>query len=245
MRHAQAPEAVWYEDDELKERLARSLAHVPAAGAALAPTTPPRTPLGRRWSDKRLSRKLTMWLRHRVGLVVRADGFVQVGELQAQLAALLDVDMDDRQLQRIVSGDKKQRYTLHVDEQGEHLVRANQGHSLTNVTLEAMNTRLYPGPTTPFTRCYHGTSRAAWASIQTTGLARMNRNAIQMAIGLPGDPAVHSGMRAICECVVEVDMVAAMEAKIEFFLSSNKVIVCKGPIPPQFLKLADLHDAAV
>ena len=175
--------------------------------------TAPRTALGRRWSDRRLSRKLTKLLRHdaaNVGLTVRADGFVSVGALQARLAAE-GIDMDDNQLRRIVFADAKERYALHVDDAGENWVRANQGHTMTCVKLEAVSTRLPPGPDTPFKRSYHGTSQAAWASIRTTGLSRMNRNAIQMAIGRPGDPSVKiiSGMRADCECVIEIDMVAA------------------------------------
>jgi len=262
MRRTEPPKAVWFEDDELEERLSRSLMTLPAsassssasgagagaggagAGAAAAVSTAPRTALGRRWSDRRLSRKLTKLLRHdaaNVGLAVRADGFVSVGAIQARLAAE-GIDMDDNQLRRIVFADAKERYALHVDDGGENWVRANQGHTMTCVKLEAVSTRLPPGPDTPFKRSYHGTSQAAWASIRTTGLSRMNRNAIQMAIGRPGDPSVKvtSGMRADCECVLEIDLVAAMEEGIEFFLSANQVIVCEGPIPPKFLRLVPM-----
>ena len=147
--------------------------------------------------------------------------------------------MDDNQLRRIVYSDAKQRYSLHVDEEGQNWVRANQGHTLVCVKLESICTRLPPGADTPFRRSYHGTSAAAWSSIKTTGLSRMNRTAIQMATGQPDDPSVRviSGMRANSECVVEVNVVAAMEAGLEFFLSANPVIVCEGPIPPACLRL--------
>lgn len=255
MRRTEPPKAVWFEDDELEERLSKSLMTLPAspssasgagagAGAGATVSTSPRTALCRRWSDRRMGRKLTKLLRHdaaNVGLTVRADGFVPVASLQARLATE-GIDMDDSQLRRIVFTDAKERYALHVDDAGENWVRANQGHTMTCVKLAAVSTLLPPGPDTPFKRCYHGTSQAAWASIKTTGLSRMNRTAIQMAIGRPGDPSVKiiSGMRADCECVIEIDMVAAMEERIEFYLSENQVVVCEGPIPPKFLRLVPM-----
>ena len=58
----------------------------------------------------------------------------------------------------------------------------------------------------------------------------MGRNHVHMAIGLPSDDGVISGMRKACEVVVEINMVKAMH-RIPFYLSSNKVVLSEGPIP--------------
>lgn len=177
---------------------------------------------------------------------MRDDGFVDMAELQAALAKG-GLDVDDHQIKRIVFMDAKQRFALQTADDGQSWIRANQGHSLSCVKLESVATRLPPPgdsgadeSSAPFLHCFHGTTAAAWASIQVSGLSRMNRSAIQMAIGRPGESHVISGMRMNSECVIEVDMAGAMRAGIEFFLSTNQVILSKGPIPPQFLKLVPM-----
>mmetsp|Transcript_21258 Transcript_21258/g.20409 ORF Transcript_21258/g.20409 Transcript_21258/m.20409 type:complete len:114 (+) Transcript_21258:399-740(+) len=74
-----------------------------------------------------------------------------------------------------------------------------------------------------------------------TGLNRMARNHIHLAIGRPGKNGVISGMRSSCEVVVEVNMVKAMNAGFPFYISTNKVILCpgtkdEGALPPEFFR---------
>ena len=71
----------------------------------------------------------------------------------------------------------------------------------------------------------------------------MGRNHMHLAIGLPGNNGVISGMRSSCEIVIEINMVKAMQGKhkIPFFISENKVVLCEGlkesgALPPEYFR---------
>lgn len=82
----------------------------------------------------------------------------------------------------------------------------------------------------PFKYCevIHGTYFDPLPLILKTGMNRMARNHVHMAVGWPGE--VISGMRSSCEVVIELNMVKAMygEHKIPFYISSNEVVLCEG-----------------
>lgn len=62
-----------------------------------------------------------------------------------------------------------------------------------------------------------------------SGLNRMARNHVHMAPGMPGKGSVISGMRGSCDVVVDVNMVRAIwDGGLEFYLSSNEVILSEG-----------------
>ena len=132
------------------------------------------------------------------------------------------------------------------DDPSDYLIRANQGHSikvdteglLTPITREAGNV-----PTT----VVHGTDERAWPLIlKGGGLRRMTRNHIHFASGLPAgfkplessaataaggavDAApVISGMRVSSTVLIYVDIGAALDKGIRFFLSENGVILTEG-----------------
>jgi 2'-phosphotransferase len=73
-----------------------------------------------------------------------------------------------------------------------------------------------------------------------TGLNRMARNHIHMAIGKPNDNEVISGMRSSCEVIVEVNMAKAISDGVPFYVSNNKVILCpgddKGALYPKYFR---------
>jgi len=57
----------------------------------------------------------------------------------------------------------------------------------------------------------------------------MARNNIHMAIGLPGADGVISGMRASCNCIIEVNVAkAVIGSEIPFFISTNHVVLSPG-----------------
>ena len=66
----------------------------------------------------------------------------------------------------------------------------------------------------------------------------MRRNHVHFAVGLPGTSGVISGMRGDVELLVYVDVAAAMVAGLQFFISSNNVVLCAGDdqglIAPRF-----------
>lgn len=69
----------------------------------------------------------------------------------------------------------------------------------------------------------------------------MNRNHIHLAQGVPGD-AVISGMRNSSQILIYIDLSAALAAGLKFFLSANGVVLCEGPIGPQFFARVENKD---
>jgi 2'-phosphotransferase len=145
------------------------------------------------------------------------------------------------------------------DNPADYLIRANQGHSiqvdveglLTPITVEAGNV-----PET----VVHGTNESAWRLIMKSGgLRRMGRNHIHFASGLPAgfkslaiDTAsteekeaapVISGMRNNSTVLVYIDINAALQAGIKFYISENGVILTegneKGLLSYEFFKLVE------
>jgi 2'-phosphotransferase len=74
----------------------------------------------------------------------------------------------------------------------------------------------------------HGTYRSSLALILKNGLSRMSRNHIHLAIGLPEDGNVISGLRLSAEIAILIDINKARAAGIQFFMSKNKVVLSKG-----------------
>lgn len=56
----------------------------------------------------------------------------------------------------------------------------------------------------------------------------MTRQHIHMAVGLPEDDAVISGMRSSAQVLVYVDVDKCIAAKIPLFLSANGVVLSPG-----------------
>ena len=107
------------------------------------------------------------------------------------------------------------------------LIRATQGHTIKTVKTEELLDRIK----NPFeyNQIIHGTYREPLPLIMQTGLNRMARNHMHLAIGLPGNGVI-SGMRTSCEIVVDINMTKAMHGqhKIPFHISSNKVVLTEG-----------------
>ena len=64
--------------------------------------------------------------------------------------------------------------------------------------------------------------------LQVSGLRTMTRNHVHFATGEPGDGTVMSGARADANVLVYIDMRAALAAGIQFYLSTNGVILSRG-----------------
>lgn len=137
-----------------------------------------------------------------------------------------------------------QQVDMTSNDPNDYLIRANQGHSikvdtdglLTPITREAGNVPAI---------VVHGTDERAWALIlKGGGLRRMTRNHIHFASGLPAglkllesssgadgaaDAApVISGMRMSSTVLIYVDINAALDKGIPFFVSENGVILTEG-----------------
>lgn len=67
----------------------------------------------------------------------------------------------------------------------------------------------------------------------------MSRNHIHFAPGMPKQEGVISGMRGSCDVYIEIDLFKAMKDGINFYISSNNVILTEGvngALDPKYFK---------
>ncbi|KAF8049085.1 hypothetical protein N665_2298s0006 [Sinapis alba] len=179
-----------------------------------------------------LGRLLTRVLRHmatELRLNMRGDGFVKVEDLlQLNLKTSANVQLKSHTIDEIreaVRRDNKQRFSL-VEEDGELLIRANQGHSITTVESEKLLKPIMSPEEAPV--CVHGTYMKNLESILASGLKRMNRLHVHFSCGLPTDGEVISGIRRNVNVLIFLDIKKALEDGIAFYISDNKVILTEG-----------------
>jgi len=181
------------------------------------------------------SKKLSWLLRHgaqKAGLSIRSDGYVPLDEICRHCQC------GPNAVHQIVKNCLKQRFgTATID--GVAYVRANQGHTIKAVKSKDLLT-LVTDPK-ELGLVVHGTNPRAWKLIQQSGgLNRMKRNHIHMAIGLPGDKGVISGMRNSASVHIYLDGVSMLRDGIELYRSANDVILCEGDkngmVPMKYFK---------
>ena len=191
-----------------------------------------------------LSRALTKLLRHDAqsqGLFIRPDGFIPLAEImRVKYVSKFKPTMLD--IEDVVNDNDKKRLDLQEVE-GQWMLRAVQGHTISDVLDEDLLTRITNDINEPenvfnYAEVFHGTYRKVLDLVMKSGLCRMARNHVHMAVGLPGANQVISGMRSSCQIAFEVNMIAAsLGADIPFYVSQNRVVLCsgqgeKGLIPP-------------
>lgn len=178
----------------------------------------------------RLSRRLTKLLRHdadRVKLPVRGDGFALLDDIWRFGKFDPQVLTRDAVL-AIVQADGKTRFAVLVDDEDRVWLRANQGHTIQQVSRDECLTRVTSAEHYPV--CIHGTTLRAWEEhIRTEGLCRMKRNEIHFAKGEFGQVA--SGFRKTSEVLVYVDLDKCLAEGIPFYESENGVLLSPGQGP--------------
>nr|GEV85808.1 tRNA 2'-phosphotransferase 1-like isoform X1 [Tanacetum cinerariifolium] len=135
-----------------------------------------------------------------------------------------------------VRRDNKQRFGL-VEENGELLIRANQGHTVTLVETESLLKPILSAEEFPV--CVHGTYRKNLGLILKSGLKRMERLHVHFSCGLPTDGEVISGMRRNVNILIFLDMRKALEGGMKLYISDNKVILTEGfdgVVPVEYFK---------
>ncbi|KAL8543383.1 hypothetical protein ACS0TY_004061 [Phlomoides rotata] len=144
-----------------------------------------------------LGRLLTRILRHMASVLkldMRSDGFVKVQDLlMLNLKNFANVPLRSHTIEDVreaVRKDNKQRFSL-LEENGELLIRANQGHTLTTVETESLLKPILSHEEVPV--CVHGTYKKNLESILQYGLKRMKRLHVHFSCGLPTDGEVISG----------------------------------------------------
>ncbi|CAG8531460.1 12030_t:CDS:2 [Funneliformis mosseae] len=193
----------------------------------------------------KLSKSLSYVLRHgaqKEGLNIRADGYVNLHELM-RLPRFKGRTLDE--IQQVVKENDKQRFTLiqQTTESGDIVwwIRANQGHSLeVFITLYFHLVDICGGIGT------RKNNKSFTNPPETQGLSKMNRTHIHFATGKWGDQNVKSGMRANCDVYIYINVYEAMKDGIEFYRSSNGVILTKGDKGTldkrYFLKVVDRNE---
>ena len=160
----------------------------------------------------RISKFLALVLRHdpgRIGLDLDPEGWVHIDELLAA-AGGAGMSISRAELEAVVRNNPKQRFTL--DRAGNR-IRANQGHSL-EVDLGLT-------PIEPPRQLYHGTSRAALATILAEGLRPMGRR--QVHLSADPETAVAVGRRHGRPAVLVVDSRRMHADGYRFYRSVNGV----------------------
>ncbi|GMI75845.1 embryo defective 1067, 2' tRNA phosphotransferase [Hibiscus trionum] len=144
-----------------------------------------------------LGRLLTRILRHmatELNLNMRNDGYVKVGDLlKLNIKTFANIPLRSHTVDDIkeaVRKDNKQRFSL-LEENGELLIRANQGHTVTTVESESLLKQIILADEVQF--CIHGTYKRNLESILESGLKRMKRLHVHFSSGLPTDGEVISG----------------------------------------------------
>ncbi|KAL8556521.1 hypothetical protein ACS0TY_004099 [Phlomoides rotata] len=162
-------------------------------------------------------------------LDMRSDGFVKVQDLlMLNLKTFANVPLRSHTIEDVreaVRKDNKQRFSL-LEENGELLIRANQGHTLTTVETESLLKPILSHEEVPV--CVHGTYKKNLESILQYGLKRMKRLHVHFSCGLPTDGEVISGMRRDVNVLIFLDVRKALEDGMKLYISENKVILTEG-----------------
>jgi len=175
-------------------------------------------------SIRRVSKFLSLVLRHqpaRAGLQLDAQGWVDIGELLAGIAAHTDLVVDRGLLREVVETNDKQRFAISDD--GAR-IRANQGHSIA-VDLELPEC-------TPPAELFHGTATRFLPAIEQAGLLPGTRHDVHLSADR--DTARRVGRRHGAPVVLTVQAAAMVAAGRRFRRSANGVWLAPH-VPPQFL----------
>lgn len=105
-------------------------------------------------------------------------------------------------------------------------IRASQGHSIKWLDVKLLYEKIEDPKEAGL--CVHGTTRKKWEVIRNNGLDRMQRSHIHFAIHLPGEAHVISGVRQSSELGICINVKEAMENGINFYKSTNGVILSDG-----------------
>jgi 2'-phosphotransferase len=190
---------------------------------------------------KYLSKALSWVLRHGIIKsnlqdVMTGDGYVPVDRF---LSLKQFKGFGINQIIYTVENNDKNRFSI-VTKNGVEMIRANQGHCL-EIGLLLNDDTMMELITDPFHICVHGTTRKAIAEIEKSGLKPMGRKHVHLAIGLPGDNNVISGMRKTSKVLVYIDMKKAMDNGKKFYLSENNVILCPTTIESRYFEKVEIN----
>jgi putative RNA 2'-phosphotransferase len=164
-------------------------------------------------TEIKFSKLLSLLLRHKpeeIGLTLDENGWADVNELLARLHKTGKTRTKD-DLRQVVANNDKKRFSFNAD---ETKIRANQGHSVTNVDLklEAVEPPPY---------LYHGTAERNLKAILNEGIQKMKRQHVHLS--KDKGTASHVGARHGKPIVLIINAKQMYEDGISFYLSDNNV----------------------
>ena len=174
-------------------------------------------------SLRNTSKYMSLILRHKpeiIGISLDEHGWANVDELISGISKNHNFNMDI--LEKIVSTDKKQRYSFNED---KTLIRANQGHSIqVDVELEEKE---------PPEILWHGTGEKYAASIDEQGLISKNR--LYVHLSKDEETAKKVGARHGRPVLYQVKAKQMHDDGFKFYLSVNGVWLTKA-VPVEYLE---------
>jgi 2'-phosphotransferase len=188
------------------------------------------------YQNIRISKCMSYILRHGINdrsIKMDNEGYILMSDLMLQ-PEMKDISIED--IKFIVENNDKKRFSLKEDLNTNKLyIRANQGHSK-EIGDKISDSMLLKEIKEPLQICIHGTNLKAWKIIEKEGLSPMKRKHIHLAMGLPDDSNVISGMRTSAKVIIHIDMKMAMDMGKKFYLSDNNVILTPDNLEPSLFK---------
>lgn len=179
-------------------------------------------------SDKRLSKFLSLLLRHRpseIGLQLEPGGWARVADLVQKGRDVAHAPLSRERIERLVEEQDKPRFSLTED--GER-IRANYGHSL-DVDLD-----LEPEP--PPEHLYHGTAARTLEAILQEGLEPRSRRYVHLSAD--PDDAREVGQRHGTPRILRVQATRMHQAGYTFYRPAAKIWLTEH-VPPDHLGFPD------
>jgi putative RNA 2'-phosphotransferase len=175
----------------------------------------------------RISKFISLVLRHKpglVGLTLDAGGWAQVDDLLGAMAKA-GRPLTRRMLERVVTENDKQRFTVSDDGQR---IRANYGHSVPiDLGLE---------PREPPEVLFHGTATGSVGSIMARGIRPAGRRYVHLSIDEP--TAVDVGRRHGRPVVLRIYAQSMHERGFVFYCSESGIWLT-NQVPPEFIEFPD------
>jgi len=180
------------------------------------------------WSDRRLSKFISLLLRHRpeeIGLELEPGGWASLAKLARKSRKEADASITEGWIRELVASQGKPRFSISGD--GER-IRANYGHSI-DVDLDLT-------PSTPPPILYHGTADRTLQSILREGLKPGSRPHVHLSAD-PED-ARTVGQRHGTPRVLRVDAVQ-MSRRGHQLYQAGEGIWLTGFVPPEHIAVVD------
>ena len=188
------------------------------------------------------------WLHHFATTGMLQDGYAPLSTVLSQ-REFSRFKHTVEEVQALVERDQKRRFEL-TTRAGEMWIRATQGHTMRSVKDDALLRPMSLEEAEKVESCVHGTYRMLWEEILSSGgLSRMARNHIHFTTCTTTNTEV-SGMRGDCEVVIYISLLAAMSSGLQFFMSTNGVVLTPGDergmvSSKHFEKVVALEDGAI